>query len=293
MFPFINLGFIKLPLYGLMIVTGILSGGAICKKLCAVQNINFYDFIIICAVAGGLGFAGAKLLYILDFYTPKYFFKALGNMLLHPKSTGLIEGGFVFYGGILGGIAGYFLGIKIAGTNARTFLNTFAFAIPYVHAFGRIGCFCAGCCYGIEYTGPLSVAGHFPVQLVEAALLFVFAFVMGVCIITRSRNKFGMTDSYVGMTEERHAEYQCHAELVSASLFHYYILYYSTLRFFLEFLRGDEARGSVNFGAGVSLSTSQLISLILFVADIILIVLIKCRKNDKVKQEEATKIKND
>ena len=280
MFPFINLGFIKLPLYGLMIVTGILSGGAICKKLCAVQNINFYDFIIISAVAGGLGFAGAKLLYLLDFYTPKYFFKALGNMLLHPKSSGLIEGGFVFYGGLLGGIAGYFLGIKIAGTNARTFLNTFAFAIPYVHAFGRIGCFCAGCCYGIEYTGPLSVAGHFPVQLVEAELLFVFSFVMCTVICMRSRNKrctepvevFGMT---------------------WIPLFLYYILYYSTLRFFLEFLRGDEARGSVNFGVSVSLSTSQLISLILFVADIILIVLIKCRKNDKVKQKEATKIQND
>ena len=273
MFPFINLGFIKLPLYGLMIVTGILSGGAICKKLCAVQNINFYDFIIICAVAGGLGFAGAKLFYILDFYTPKYFFKALGDMLLHPKSSGLLEGGFVFYGGLIGGIAGYFLGIKIAGTDVRTFLNTFAFAIPYVHAFGRIGCFCAGCCYGIEYNGPLSVAGHFPVQLVEAALLFGFSFVVLGSLLRHQR----------------------HAELVSLSvpLFMWYVLYYSTLRFFLEFLRGDEARGSVNFGAGISLSTSQLISLIFFVSDIILIVLIKCRKSDKVKQEEATENQND
>ena len=281
MFPFLNLGFIKLPLYGLMIVTGILSGGAICKKLCAVQNINFYDFIIISTVAGGLGFAGAKLLYLLDFYTPKYFFKALGDMLLHPKSSGLIEGGFVFYGGLFGGIAGYFLGIKIAGTDARTFLNTFAFVIPYVHAFGRIGCFCAGCCYGIEYTGPFSVAGHFPVQLVEAALLFVFSFVVLGSLLRH----------------QSHAEYfdRLSMTLVSASvpLFMWYVLYYSTLRFFLEFLRGDEIRGRVSFGAGVSLSTSQLISLILFVADIILIVLIKCRKNDKVKQEEATETQND
>ena len=60
-----------------------------------------------------------------------------------------------------------------------------------------------------------------------------------------------------------------------------------------EFLRGDEARGSVNFGESVSLTTSQFISLILFVADIILIVLIKCRKNDKVKQKEATETQND
>ncbi|MBO7583228.1 MAG: prolipoprotein diacylglyceryl transferase [Treponema sp.] len=255
-----------------MIVTGILSGGAICKKLCVVQNINFYDFIVISAVAGGLGFVGAKLLYILDFYSPRYFFNVLGYMLLHPKTSGLIEGGFVFYGGLIGGIAGYFLGIKIAGTDACTFLNTFAFVIPYVHAFGRIGCFCAGCCYGIEYTGPLSVAGHFPVQLLEALLLFAFAFVILGLVCKRSRNEFGMT---------------------GISLFLYYILYYSILRFFLEFLRGDEARGRVSFETGISLSISQIISLILFTAGIILIVLIKIRKNDKVRQVEATEIQND
>ena len=86
-----------------------------------------------------------------------------------------------------------------------------------------------------------------------------------------------------------------HADFIWASMpvFLYYILYYSILRFFLEFLRGDEVRGSVNFGADVTLSISQLISLILFVADIILIVLIKCRKNDKVKQEEVTETQND
>ena len=285
MFPFINLGFIKLPLYGLMIVTGILSGGAICKKLCAVQNINFYDFIIISAVAGGIGFAGAKLFYILDFYTPKYFFKALGNMLFHPKTSGLIEGGFVFYGGLLGGIAGYFLGIKIAGTNARTFLNTFAFAIPYVHAFGRIGCFCAGCCYGIEYNGPLSVAGHFPVQLLEAILLFTFSFGILGLICKRSRNERRTELAEVfGMTEARHAE------LVSASipLFIWYILYYSIIRFFLEFLRADDIRGKVAFSSTITLSISQVVSLILFTcaAAILIILLIKKHKTDKLKERE-------
>ena len=151
-------------------------------------------------------------------------------------------------------------------------MNTFAFVIPYVHAFGRIGCFCAGCCYGIEYTGPLSVAGHFPVQLLEALLLFAFAFVILGLVCKRSRNEFGMT---------------------GISLFLYYILYYSILRFFLEFLRGDEARGRVSFETGISLSISQIISLILFTAGIILIVLIKIRKNDKVRQVEATEIQND
>ena len=258
-FPFINLGFIKLPLYGLMIVTGILSAGAICKRLCTIQNINFYDFIIISATAGALGFAGAKLFFLFDYYGAANFFKALGQMLLHPKTSGLISGGFVFYGGLIGGLAGYLIGIKIARVGMITFLNTFAFTIPYVHAFGRIGCFCAGCCYGIEYHGFPAVAGRFPVQLMEAFLLFAFAFVMLFLIKREWR----------------------------LPLFLWYILYYSIVRFCLEFLRADE-RGQFLFGKNFVLSVSQLVSLIFFIADAILIImlLIKKAKNDKVEVKD-------
>ncbi len=255
-----------------MIVTGILSGGAICKKLCSVQNINFYDFIIISAVAGGIGFAGAKIFYLIDFYGPGDFFKALGQMLFHPKSSGLISGGFVFYGGLIGGIAGYFLGVKIARCGVKTFLNTFAFAIPYVHAFGRIGCFCAGCCYGIEYHGFLSISGRFPVQLLESFLLFTFAFSVLIFLCR-------------------------HADIVSVPvpLFLFYILYYSIIRFFLEFLRADEIRGQISFGASsriITLSISQVVSVILFTVTLALLIflLIKNRKTDKLK---TTEIQND
>ncbi len=251
-----------------MIVTGILSAGAICKRLCSIQNIDFYDFIIISATAGAFGFAGAKLFFLIDYYGATNFFIVLGQMLLHPKTSGLISGGFVFYGGLIGGIAGYFLGIKIARVGITTFLNTFAFAIPYVHAFGRIGCFCAGCCYGIEYHGFPSVAGRFPVQLVEAFLLFAFAFVM----------------LYLIMRKE-------HVQTKGLPLFLWYILYYSIVRFCLEFLRADE-RGQFLFGKNFVLSISQLVSLIFFIDDAILIImlLIKKAKNDKV---EVKDIQND
>ena len=256
-----------------MIVTGILSGAAICKKLCAVQNLNFYDFIIISAVAGAFGFAGAKIFFLFDYYSPALFFKSLGYMLFHPKESGLISGGFVFYGGLIGGIAGYFLGVKIARTKVMSFLNTFAFAIPFVHAFGRIGCFCAGCCYGMEYEGPLSVAGHFPVQLLESLLLFAFSFVMLAVIFLRARNKFDI-----------------HPDSTACPLFLYYVLFYSFIRFFLEFLRGDEIRGQIKIGSSLVLSISQVVSLILFTGAVIIIVLIKTRKNDKVVE---TEIQND
>lgn len=270
-----------------MIVSGILSAGAICKKLCLLQNINFYDFIIISAVAGGLGFVFAKLFYIATAFPLSKFFYVLWLMLRHPVKANLISGGFVFYGGLLGGIAGYFAGVKIARCKSTDFLNTFAFAIPYVHAFGRIGCFCAGCCYGIPYDGPLALhyshpisdvvcgPGIFPVQLVEALLLFTFSFWVLVVIWRALRQAQG-------------PHYAKYLGKLSPSLFIIYILYYSLIRFFLEFLRGDKERGLISLGSKSFLSTSQAISLILFTAATILaiILLIKSRKNDKVKERK-------
>lgn len=270
-----------------MIVSGILSAGAICKKLCLLQNINFYDFIIISAVAGGLGFVFAKLLYIATAFPLSKFFYVLWLMLRHPVKANLISGGFVFYGGLLGGIAGYFAGVKIARCKSTDFLNTFAFAIPYVHAFGRIGCFCAGCCYGIPYDGPLALhyshpisdvacgPGIFPVQLLEALLLFAFSFWVLVVIWRALRQAQG-------------PHYAKYLGKLSPSLFIIYILYYSLIRFFLEFLRGDKERGLISLGSKSFLSTSQVISLILFTAaaTLAIILLIKSRKNDKVKERK-------
>ena len=61
--------------------------------------------------------------------------------------------------------------------------------IPIMHAFGRVGCFFAGCCYGRPYKGfgavtfPEGSQGPsgvslFPVQLVEAILVLIIAIVL-------------------------------------------------------------------------------------------------------------------
>ena len=76
---------------------------------------------------------------------------------LSNSNSNLLGSGFVFYGGLFGGILGYYLGVKIAKCNFSDFVSFFVFIVPLVHGFGRIGCFCAGCCYGIPYEGFFSV----------------------------------------------------------------------------------------------------------------------------------------
>lgn len=67
---------------------------------------------------------------------------------------------------------------KIHKFNVKIYIRNFIFLIPFIHAFGRIGCFFAGCCFGIPYNGigavvfpensyALPDVSLFPVQLVE------------------------------------------------------------------------------------------------------------------------------
>lgn len=257
MLPFITLGNLKLPLYGLCIVTGIFlaAGGAalICKK----RNQAFDNLILIGAIVIAFGFTGAKLLYILVSYPLTDFFKVIFNLVFKSDRAELASG-FVFYGGLILGIPAYFLAVKIAKCRTFEYCDVFAFIIPFVHGFGRIGCFCAGCCYGIPYEGFLAVhytnpissvpvgIGIFPVQLIEAVLLITLSLILF---------------------------FMC--QKGKSHLFFIYLFSYCFIRFVLEKFRFDAERGSVGL-----FSVSQFISLLIFAGALAAYIII-CFKNKK------------
>lgn len=257
MFPFLDLKILKIPMYGLCIAFGVILAGLIGYFLSKYRKKNFLDFIIISAVILGFGFIFAKLFFIIVTYPIKDFFMILGA-LIKGKNNEVKTGGFVFYGGVIGGILGYFIGVKIAQCKITDFIDIFAVLIPFIHGFGRIGCFCAGCCYGIPYEGPFSVVyktplssvptgvGIFPVQLLEALLLFILFIVL--LILFLKNKKF---------------------------LFFIYLIVYGLIRFFLEFLRFDFERGFI-----LGLSVSQFISIILIFSSIVTLLFLskkRCR----------------
>lgn len=243
MFPFINLGFIQLPMYGLMILLGLIVAFFIAKYLIKVKSLQILDFIIIAALTICFGFVGAKVLYLFVSVPLKDIIDTLIDLLFVPENS-QIQSGFVFYGGLLGGILGFFVGVKIADVHITDYLDIFAIIVPLVHGFGRIGCLFAGCCYGKPYQGFLSItvtsvfssAPHnislFPVQLLEAICLLSIAFFLFLIVL---KKKF------------------------ENCVFFIYLIMYSFVRFFIEFLRFDYYRGFV----GV-LSVSQFISIVLF-----------------------------
>ncbi len=239
-----------IPLYGIFFYTGILCAGLVAIAITKKRNIPIFD-IVSCGAYTIIGAGiGAKLLFIAVSWK---------QIIEYNLSfIAILKGGFVFYGGLIGGILGLFIYSKQYKMNSVDFLDIFAVVLPLGHAIGRVGCFFAGCCYGIRYDGPFSYtykvsAGTtplgvplLPVQLIEALLLLIL-FTVLLSIFLKNPCK----------------------RLLSVKI---YTFSYSIIRFILEFFRGDKERGAL-----IGISTSQWISIML-VTSIIIISILSTRK---------------
>ena len=226
--------------YGLMIAIGFFAAylAAECRaKKIGLDPEPLFN-LTICSMVSGL--VSAKLLYYITI---------LPDIIKDPKLLFNIADGFVVYGGIIGGIlAGYWY----ARVKKMDFWKNIDLVVPSIalaQGFGRVGCFMAGCCYGLATTSPIGIAFHesqfapngiplVPTQIISSGLNFLHFFLL----ITFAKHK--MADGQV------------------AAL---YLICYSIGRFVIEFFRGDLIRGSVG-----QLSTSQFISIFVCAAGIVL-----------------------
>jgi len=241
MLPTITVFGRTIAMYGLMITLGIIMGVMIAIIRRSKYNIS-KDDVIFSSCYGGIGLVvGAKLLFIITII-PTII--ANWNFIMSDISllNEALSKGFVFYGGLIGAVIGFYIYSRIYKIDFMMLIDLMAPSIPIIHGIGRMGCFFAGCCYGMHYDGPFhlvfehsTVAPNgiplFPIQIVEC----VFNIMAGLLLIfyTRRQRKPGKA---IGI----------------------YIIYYSIMRFLLEFLRGDISRGIV-----LNVSTSQLISIFL------------------------------
>ena len=246
MVPFIYIGSIRIASYGLMIAVGLIVANTIACILRLKNKENLTDIAILEAYAIGGALFGAialRVITIAKYVNWSYigepgFFEAI------------FLSGLVFYGGLIGALLAVIIAGKVHRINAFAFLDECAFMIPIMHGFGRIGCHLAGCCYGMPYHGPFAVTFPedtlglpgvplFPVQLTESAILMI----LGIILLIRS----------------------CKGKTKNNILI--YAMSYSVIRFCLEYIRYDSIRGKF-----LHLSTSQWISVIIFVLGLVVMV---------------------
>lgn len=234
--PIIELGPIKVYMYGVMIAIGV---------FCAFMVIYFYskrlgiptkyaDFVFYDGIATiAFGFFSAAL------------FQSVYDYIEDPSKGFHFGQRITFIGGLIGGavffLVVYFIVRKKLKIKLAPMLPVIPCAITIGHALGRVGCFFAGCCYGKPYDGIFSVKFPnvaervHPTQLYEAVFLLLLFGVMSFLLLKKVK------------------AYKYNFEI--------YLVAYGIARFLIEFFRGDD-RGSV----GIALSPSQMTSILLAVA---------------------------
>ena len=242
----------QIPLYGICFYIGIFVAALVALFICTRKHTAWYDV----AYSGVYAMIGAMIGAKLLFFMVSFRQIIAENIPL----IAMIKGGFVFYGGLAGGILGLLIYAKQFRMQIGKLFEIYATVLPLGHAFGRLGCFFAGCCYGIPYNGTFSCTysvsiGNtpthtplLPIQLIEAIGLIAI-FVLLLTVYLKTEEKCGNTPVL-------------------------YCILYPILRFTLEFFRGDTERGRLGY-----FSTSQWVSLfILLCASFCLIQKIRKRR---------------
>ncbi len=239
--PLLGLTHVFLPTYGLFFALGVgLAWWWFVRRATSFGvdvesafNLGFY------AVLSGL--VGAKLLLVVVEW--RYYLENPREILDTLRVGGVLMGGVVL------GAAVFVFYARRRGLPALRLGDAMAAPLALAQAIGRIGCYMAGCCWGVAAPGLwCAVTFHdpvahdrtgvplgqplFPTQLLQMANDFILTLVL--TWLWRRKNR---TDGTV---------------------LWWYVLLYSLTRGIIEFWRGDTVRG-VFLGGFVS--TSQILAL--------------------------------
>jgi len=221
---------------------------------------NYPMLIVLLFSTIGILLGGSILYGITRIEYWHYIFEA-EDLWTAIRLIGVIFGGLVFYGGLLGGMLVAGIIIKINKYPGELITDVAAPSAALFHAFGRIGCFLGGCCYGIEsdfgfvFTHSLNESANgvrrLPVQLFESGYEFILFFVLS---------------------------YLLKKEKLKGRLFSLYLLLYAVFRFVIEYFRGDIYRGFI-FG----LSTSQFISIFIVIGASVYMMIRTMKEKNRLK----------
>ncbi len=241
-----HIGSITIYTYGVLVATGVIVGLFLARwqarKLGLdpdrVWNIGIYMVLV--------ALLGSKLWLILG--DLPYYWHHPGEILSYST---LQSGGDIF-GGVFFGIVFLLLYVRKQKFSFLALGDAFAAPLALGHAIGRMGCFCAGCCWGkpttmpwgITFTNPLAaqlVGTPLNVKLQPTELFGAGAEFINFLILIW----LGRRQKFTG-------------ELMAA-----WMVLYGFERFIIEFYRNDPGRGMM-FNNTISFMQIVSVCLIFF-----------------------------
>lgn len=230
-----EIGSLTIYSYGFLIAVGCIAAFLYMWRA-STMTFDQANTLFILLIAAGI--VGGKVFMIFE--DPSGYLKQPGRLLSGS--------GFVFYGSLLLCIPTMLWYFKKNKLPILNMLDIMAIVTCIVHGFGRLGCFMAGCCYGLpsdsflavvfsdpHCPAPLHTPLH-PTQLYEATFIFSL---MVALLILRKRKSF------------------------DGQVFLVYLIAYACGRAVIELFRGDIERG---FIVKDIISISQFISFLIITA---------------------------
>lgn len=238
--PRLSVGGVAFPTYYL-VISAVLSVSLFYIYLRAQQkNYSQSTALDLFMIVSAGAVLGARLFHVL-FESPSYY-------LSQPLAVfSFWQGGFVFYGGLIGGIIAGTWVLRQQQQAVAPWLDFFAPVLSLAYALGRFACFFNGCCYGkacdlpwgygfrqYDYHTSLSlIVYRHPTQL----YFVITEFCLFLSLLVLEKKPW---------TKER-----------AGRLFAVWLAVHSCLRFVIEIFRDDD-RG-LSFGP---LSISMLLSVV-------------------------------
>ena len=229
MFPrLLHIGNFSLPTYGFMAAMGLICGLLLIVTLGRNRGLDPDKLWNLGIVAILSGVAGAKILMLLvDF----------GYYSQHPReifALSTLQAGGVWSGGLVLAIVMCVWYLLRNHMPVLASCDVFAPGLALGHAFGRLGCFAAGCCWGRETHVPWAVTFTNPLaaEIVGTPLgvplhptqLYEFVLEIANCLFL------------VWLLRRKKFE----GQIIGA-----YLIIYGIGRFFIEAFRGDPGRGQM------------------------------------------------
>ena len=256
MFPdLIDLGFLHLKTYGACMATGFLLCWMLVEKLSGRKDLSN---LLLALMIGGV--AGSRIAYVIEHWQSEF--------ASNPAAIIRVDqGGLMFYGGFILSFVIFFVWCFMKKENPLKLADLLAAVIPLGHAFGRIGCFFYGCCYGRDsdawcavtfpmgspswYEHGRKMVSVLPTQLFEAAaLLVLFGLLMWAW-----RKTVPSASSRTGAGKSG----------FPGTILGVYLCGYAVIRFGIEYLRGDPRAAVGPFSISQAISIGMLIIGALFI----------------------------
>lgn len=213
-----HIGSVAIHWYGVLIAVGFLAGLWTASRRCVHDGLpseavaDLGPWIIVAALVG------SRALFVVT-----YWEEFEGQSFWQLFNTR--AGGLVFHGGLIAAALTTVFYTRWKKLPIWKVADAFAPSIALGHAFGRLGCYTHGCCYGLPTDLPWAVhfpadhithpAGVHPAQLYEATI---------------NLSLYGLL------------AWQYRRKRFAGQTFALYVIIYSVLRFSLEFFRGDYSR---------------------------------------------------